>query len=238
MVVCCMINFIICDDKKEFINEIENTIDIVMMKNSEAYQKHIYNEYDENFMNMIDNSLSWKIYILDIEVKDKSGIDIARKIRENDIESMIIFVTAYYEKYLQDIIKSKFMFLDFINKKDDYKKELTNTLEYALKNIKKKNIIRFKSNGIIYTLSTNEILYICRDKDRKCTIKTTSNEFTVLKTLLELSKLLDNNFVYSHRACIVNIDRIKIYNKKEHIILFDNGDNIDLISNRFRMKCK
>jgi len=233
-----MINFIICDDKKEFIDEIVNTIDRVMMKNSEAYEKHIYSEYDDDFIKMIEDNLSWKIYILDIEVKDKSGIDIARKIREKDIESMLVFVTAYYDKYIQDILKSKFMFLDFINKQNDYKKELATTIEYALQNIKKKNIIRFKSSGIIYTLSTNDILYICRDKDRKCTIKTISNEFTVSKTLLELYELLDDNFVYSHRACIVNLDRIRVYNKKEHVIIFDTEDVIDLVSNRFRMKCK
>lgn len=237
MVVCCMINFIICDDKKEFIDEIKNTIDIVMMKNHEAYEKHIYSEYNEKFMSKMNENLSWKIYILDIEVKDKSGIDIARKIRENDIESMIIFITAYYEKYIQDILRSKFMFLDFINKQNDYKKELSSTIEYALKNIKKKNIIRFKSSGIIYTLSTHDILYICRD-NRKSTIQTVSNEFTVSKTLVELSELLGENFVYSHRACIVNIDRIKLYNKKEHIILFDTGVTTDLVSSRFRMKCK
>lgn len=236
--MCCMINFIICDDKKEFIDEIENTINTVMMKNNEAYKKHIYSEYNDNFINIIDKNLSWKIYILDIEVKDKSGIDIARKIREKDIESMIIFITAYYEKYIQDILKSKFMFLDFINKQNDYQKELESTIEYALKNIKKKNIIRFKSKGIIYTLGTNDILYIWRDKDRKCTIKTISNEFTVSKTLVELYELLDETFVYSHRACIVNTDRIELYNKKEHIILFDTGDTTNLVSNRFKMKCK
>lgn len=236
--MCCMINFIICDDKKEFIDEIVNTIDKVMMNNSEAYRKHIFNEYDDNFIKMIDSDLSWKIYILDIEVKDKSGIEMARKIREKDIESMLIFVTAYYNKYMEEILKSKFMFLDFINKQNNYQKDLISTIEYALNNIKKRNIIRFKSNGIIYTLETNDILYICRDKDRKCTIKTTSNEFTVSKTLLELYELLDDNFTYSHRACIVNQDRIKIYNKKEHIIVFDTEDVIDLVSNRFRMKCK
>lgn len=63
MVVCCMINFIICDDKKEFVKAIENTIDRLMMKNNEAYQKHIYNEYDNNFMEMINKKISWKIYI-------------------------------------------------------------------------------------------------------------------------------------------------------------------------------
>lgn len=236
--MCCMINFIICDDKKEFIDEIVNTIDKVMMNNSEAYRKHIFNEYDDNFIKMIDSNLSWKIYILDIEVKDKSGIEMARKIREKDIESMLIFVTAYYNKYMEEILKSKFMFLDFINKQNNYQKDLISTIEYALNNIKKRNIIRFKSNGIIYTLGTNDIIYICRDKDRKCTIKTTSNEFTVSKTLLELYELLDDNFVYSHRACIVNQDRIKIYNKKEHIIVFDTEDVIDLVSNRFQMKCK
>lgn len=144
MVVCCMINFIICDDKKEFIDEIENTINTVMMKNNEAYKKHIYSEYNDNFINIIDKNLSWKIYILDIEVKDKLGIDIARKIREKDIESMIIFITAYYEKYIQDILKSKFMFLDFINKQNDYQKELESTIEYALKNIKKKILYALK----------------------------------------------------------------------------------------------
>lgn len=163
MVVCCMINFIICDDKKEFIDEIISIIDIVMMKNNQAYKKHIYREYDDNFMNIIEDNLSWKVYILDIEVNDKSGINIARKIREKDIDSMIIFITAYYEKYIQDIIKSKFMFLDFINKQNNYKIELTSAIEYALKNIKKKNIIRFKSSGIIYTLGTNDIhIYMSR----------------------------------------------------------------------------
>lgn len=238
MVVCCMINFIICDDKKEFRNEIINTIDAVMLKNNEAYKIYPYSEYNEDFIRVINNNLPLKIYVLDIEVKDKSGIDIARKIREKDIESMIVFITAYYEKYVKDILKSKFMFLDFINKQNDYKKELINTIEYALKNIKKKNIIRFKSGGIIYTLSTQDILYIWRDKDRKCTIKTTSNEFTVSKTLLELYDLLDDTFVYSHRACIVNMERIEVYNKKQHMIVFDTGDTTDLVSNRFKMKCK
>ena len=104
--------------------------------------------------------------------------------------------------------------------------------------IKQKNIILFKSNSIIYTLGTNNILYIWRDKDWKCTIKTTSNEFTVSKTLVELYELLDESFEYSHRACIVNTDRIELYNKKEHIILFDTVDTTNLVSNRFKMKCK
>lgn len=233
-----MINFIVCDDKQFFINEIVGVIDTVMMKNHQAYEKHIFHEYNDTFIQMIHLDLSFKIYILDIEVYNKSGIDMARKIREKDIESMIIFITSYYTKYMQDILKSKFMFLDFINKQDDYKKDLASTIEYALQNISKKNIIRFKSQGIIYTLFSNDILYIMRDKDRKCTIKTTTNEYTITKTLVELYELLDERFIYSHRACIVNTERIKIYNKRKKYILFDNDTSIDLVSNLFNLKYK
>lgn len=237
-VVCCMINFIICDDKQFFIDKIIEIIDMVMIKKHQAYKTYKFHEYNNQFMAAMNSDLPFKIYILDIEVGNKSGIDIARKIREHDIESMIIFITSFYEKYIQDILKSKFMFLDFINKQNDYKKELTLTLEYALQNISKKNIIRFKSQGVIYTLFSNDILYIIRDKDRKCTIKTTTNEYTISKPLVELYDLLDERFIYSHRACIVNQDRIKIYNKRKRTILFDDNTTLDVVSNLFNLKYK
>lgn len=233
-----MINFIVCDDKKYFIDEVINIIDSVMINNNQLYNKFEFNEYNDEFIKMIYSNLEYKIYILDIEVNQNSGIDIARKIRDIDINSMIIFITSYYEKYTKDILKSKFMFLDFINKKDDYKKELSQTLEYAISNIQKKNIIRFKSQGILYTLSANDILYIKRDKDRKCTIKTSTNEYVVSNTLVELYELLDDRFIYSHRACIVNQTRIKIYNKRNRLIIFDNDVELDLVSNLFNLKYK
>ena len=110
-----MINFIVCDDKKYFIDEVINIIDSVMINNNQLYNKFEFNEYNDEFIKIIYSNLEYKIYILDIEVNQNSGIDIARKIRNIDINSMIIFITSYYEKYTKDILKSKFMFLDFID---------------------------------------------------------------------------------------------------------------------------
>ena len=54
----------------------------------------------------------WRIYLLDIETPSASGIDIARKIRKHDIESMIIFITGHEE--LGDVVlKNNTMFLSF-----------------------------------------------------------------------------------------------------------------------------
>lgn len=233
-----MINYIICDDKALFRKKVIEIIDRVMMRNDMLYEKYEFENYDDTFMDMMNQKKTLKIYILDIEVNGKSGIDIAKCIRKNDIDSMLIFCTAYYEKYEKDILKSRFLFLDFIDKSGDYQTELEETIELAIKNLSMKNIIRFKNQNVIHTIATKDILYIMRDKDRKCTIQTTDNQIIVSKPLLEFKNMLDNRFVYSHRACIVNYDRIAQFDKKNRTILFDNNMGTDLVSSRFKMRDK
>ena len=230
-----MINFIICDDEKHYVDNIIRVIDNVMMNNDVEYNKYTFNEYNKSFLNLVNQKMAFKIYILDIQVKDKKGTEMAKIIRKKDIDSMIIFLTAYYDKYLQEIIKSRFMFLGFINKEDNYQKELKLNLDTALKNINKKNIIRFRSQNITYTIGVDDILYIMRNKDRKCIIKTDYTEYEVNKTLIELYNLLDNRFSYSHRACIVNEERISEHDKKNKIITFDNGEITTIVSSRFKL---
>lgn len=231
-----MINFIICDDKALFREKIIKVVDRVMMRNNMTYNKFDFENYDEEFLKLMKKKVSLKIYILDIEVNGKSGLDIAKQIRKDDIDSFLIFCTAYYQKYEKDMLKSRFQFLDFIDKRDDYEKELEDSIETALKKINMKNVIRFKNQNIIHTIPTKDILYIMRDKDRKCTIQTTDNAIIVNKTLVELKNMLDERFVYSHRACIVNYDRITQFDKKNRTILFDNNMGTDLVSSRFKMK--
>ncbi len=231
-----MIHYIVCDDKAVFREEVVQVIDRVMMHNNMEYEKYLFDCYDEKFMEVLNHKTSLKIYILDIEVHGKSGINIAKLIRKNDIDSMLIFCTAYYQKYEKDMLKSRFLFLDFIDKNGDYQKELEESITYALKTLSMKKIIRFKNQNIIHTIAMNDILYIMRDKDRKCTIQTTDNQIIVNKPLVEFKKMLDDRFVYSHRACIVNYDRIIQFDKKNRTILFDNHMGTDLVSSRFHMK--
>lgn len=233
-----MIQYIICDDKLVFREKVVEMIDRVMMQNNMEYEKFLFDDYNEQFMEIMNQKNSLKIYILDIEVNGKSGIEIAKSIRKTDIDSMLIFCTAYYKKYEKDMLKSRFLFLDFIDKNGDYQRELEDSISLALKNLSMKNIIRFKNKNIIHTIATNDILYIMRGKDRKCTIRTTDNEIVVNKPLVELKNMLDDRFVYSHRACIVNYDRIIQFDKKNRTILFDNHIGIDLVSSRFHMKEK
>ena len=87
-----MINFIVVDDIAKFVDIVSNVITKVMMKNKFMYKTHCFNEYDDSFFDVMNSNLSNKIYILDIETKEASGIDVARKIRKFDVDSIIIFV--------------------------------------------------------------------------------------------------------------------------------------------------
>lgn len=228
-----MINFIVCDDDKKYLKIVKNVIDKYMMKNQIDYKTHLFTDYDDSFLKIVNAKLSYKIYILDIEAPTRSGVDIARIIRNKDINSVIIFLTGHQELG-NLIIKDDFLFLSFINKFDACEQRLNSSLGKALKVLKIRPRIKFKDNGVSYTIALDDILYVTRDSvDRKCIIKTDNMEFKIGKTLNAIMELLDANFVQTHRSCIINTNRIVSVNKSKRVVTFDNGETIDLVSDKF-----
>lgn len=228
-----MISFVVCDDNKKINEKIVNVIDQIMMKNKIPYKKYIYFDYDKEFLRVIKEKRPNKIYILDIETPSGSGIDIARKIREKDMNSIIIFLTSHDELgYV--ILKQEFMFLSFICKFDDYEKKLTDSIKKALKIVGQRKVLSINDSGVLYNIPLDDILYITRDSvDRKCIIKTEYTEFRVNKALSDLLEHAGPNFKQSHRACIVNMDRIIAVHKKKRELQFDNNDTINLVNEDF-----
>ncbi len=228
-----MINFILCDDNAEILNNVKKIISMTMMKNDYAYEIYSFSEYDNSFYKIMNARMSNKIYILDIETKRASGIDIARKIRVKDVNSVIIFLTSH-DELGSVLLHDEIMFLTFINKLDDYPKRLTSSINKAVKVMGKNKILRFEHHGTVFTLPEKDILYITRDGvERKIVIKTDFSEFKLSKPLVEMASLLGPDFVYSYRSCIVNKQRIISIDKRRKKITFDNGEVCDLLSSKY-----
>lgn len=228
-----MINFIICDDIKEDLEVVLDVVSCYMMQNKIEYKTHVFRDYNDDFLKIIETKMPYKIYILDIETPNRSGIDVARIIRKKDVDSVLIFLTGHQE--LSDlVVKNEFSFLTFINKFDNRENHLKRALDKAIQTIKVRKSLKFKDGGIIYKIPLDDILYITRDSiDRKSIIVTDYQEFKVSKTLTEISGMLNGNFIQTHRACFVNKKRVVSFNKHQKIITFDNGTSTDLISARF-----
>lgn len=229
-----MINFIIIDDNKKFLDIMIDIVTKVMMKNKFIYKTHCFTEYDDSFYEVMNSSIPNKIYIMDIETREASGIDVARKIRKQDIDSIIIFATVHNEAGLV-LLKDDLMFLNFICKFDDFENNLYNSINKALEFQHHRNCIRFSDRGTIYSVPINDILYITKESnDRKSIIKTASTEYKVNLTLKEIIDLCGDSLVQTHRSCFVNMDRVRVVDKHSNIIEFDNGISVDMLSNMYK----
>ena len=102
-----MLKFIVCEDNEIIRKKNISVINKVMFSNNVNYNIFEFNSYNNDLLDIINDNSGRKVFILDIELGSKSGIDIARLIRKNDWESFIIISTAHYELFPQVFIQNK-----------------------------------------------------------------------------------------------------------------------------------
>ena len=225
-----MIKFVVYDDEKSFRNSIKESIKETVDKLEIEYCIEEFSKFDNKMLNTINDDSS-KIYIMDIEIPDgMSGIDVARRIRIKDWNSIIMLITSHVDMGYE-ALKAQIMLMDFISKFNDYKGSLERNIKKAVNKIGDKKILIFETSEMTYRVYIDDIVYILKDSiDRKCVIKTDYNEITVNETITSLLNLLDTRFFLSHRSCVVNVDKINMIDWKNGIIYFKNGDNIDYLA--------
>lgn len=223
-------DFVVCDDDSFFRKNIIKVIDKIIISSDVNYKTYEFSTYNKDFEKLI-NKKKPKIYILDIEIKNSiSGIDIARKIRKVDWDSIIIIVTSHSELSFQ-VMKAQIMLLDFISKFDNFEGSLKQAINKALELVDKKKIIKVENKGVSYIVYIKDILYIERDTvDRKCFIHTSYGSVPISKTLNELQDELGSNFYMSHRSCLVNLNNISKIDWKESIIYFNDNISTSLLA--------
>lgn len=222
--------FILYDDHELFMEKSRNIIHVVD-KNVEGTDIRCFSKFDEKFEKVIQDKSCKKIYILDIEVPDSiSGIEVAKKIRKVDWDSVIIMVTSHTELGYE-ALKAQIMLLDFISKYNDWEKNLQDALMKAVSLLDNKNVIILDSNGMTYRIRTTDIVYILKDsKERKCTIQTINDRIMVSKNITDLGKKLDHRFFLSHRSCYVNVEQISTVDWKNCVIHFGTGISVDYLA--------
>lgn len=227
-----MINFIVCEDLCYFSTQICKVIDKLTKDLNLKVKKHIFKEYNIEFENIIKSNLENKIYILDIVMPNKKGTEIAKMIRDNDLDSLIIFITSYCDEYDKEVLNNDYMFLKFIDKSEDYAFLLYEALYKSLRK-KVKPIITIDTKDTFYRFNSNLVTHIYRQERKSviCYGNQKRAEFNV--SLKKLKEQLKENFIFSKNCCLINCDRIANIDKTNRIITFDNKDSTDLVSKKF-----
>lgn len=228
-----MLRFIICEDNKEFRERISAIINKVMMPYNFEYKINKYGEFSEEVEEIIKKKNEEKIYILDIELPEISGLEIASEIRNEDSDSIIIFLTSHPECQ-NDIFYSRLLAIDYINKDRLWTDRFEKTIVYTIKHLNKKRILCFEFNYNSYRLAIDNILFVEKVQDnQKCTINMEDgSKFEMMTTITDLKEKLGPSFFQSHKSCLINVEKIKRVNYADNTITFQNGQSVYLLSNR------
>ena len=224
-----MIHFIVVEDNNLHIERVKKIINKYMMRNNYEYDILCFNEPNKKFLDEI-NSDSNKIYILDFELKNTNAIDVSRLIRKVDwISAIIVFSVNGGMAY--ETFKQRLQILDFVNKQFEAEKNLFELFDICFDQFNIRKDFKYKIGKISYSIDYNKIYYIYRDTvDRKCVIVTDKNEYRISKSLANIKELLPSNFLYTHKSCIVNIDRVDAFDFANSTIYFDNNTHSYLLS--------
>lgn len=232
-----MLYFIICEDDTHMRLRVNLVIKELLEKNPIAYSKIL--EFD-NFNDVVKfrkDTLKKDdhcIYLLDIEINgQKNGLDLAKKIRENDYQSEIIFLTSHVELSFS-VFKYKLKVLEFIPKDYDVDERLFETFKVAIRLIEEKNqsdFITIKTRGKLHKIPFSQIQYIdAKNSNKKICLHTEDYDLDFYDTLKNISKTLDSRFIQCHRSYIVNTDKIEVINPdyKELYVILKNGIKVSV----------
>ena len=229
-----MIRFVIVEDDIQIQEKIKKMLVKISINTNQDYEIKYFEKYSKNLQKEIDDQTFRKVYIMDIELeKSISGIEIAQKIRENDWDSEIIFVTSH-DKMFETVHRNILEVFDFIEKFHEMDRRLEEDILKIINKRFDKKILKIKGANVDLEIYMKNILYIEKD-DRKSIIHACGNNiFKTSLTLEKLLEMLDERFVQTHKSCIANRERMVERNYAKNYFVLDTGEKVELLSKKYR----
>lgn len=235
-----MINFIIYEDEEKMKNMYKDIIHNFFGNINDGYKIIEYDEYKPDLIKKIESIEGKKIFLMDIEVPGKTGLELAREIRNNgDWLSPLIIITTH-EHLKTEGFTGRMLMLDFLSKYNDLRNSLKDSIMTAYNIVSSYKTISFKQKGEIYQILYEDILYIEKNlNDNYVTIETKHDSITIKGSINNIISFLsaDPRFMKTHRSCIVNLVNIKIYDISNNLIRFEEKTT-DLISREKKKELK
>ena len=225
-----------CDDEKQQL-ELYKT----MFTNIEMRQDIKLNvEYFLSGNFMLERFQSEKnpfdLVYLDMDMDEKSGLDLAKEIRQNyHSDGLILFLTNY-PKYMQNSFDVRaFQYMIKPVQFDEFERKFNAARKYLEKDDKNRVVLKIDEDNVVFF--TNEIYYIEKEKSSKQFLVYLEDKCVVAKGVLSAieNQLLEQHFMRTHRSYLVNMKHIRRIQKND--LVLSNG-NLVPISRRKEKELK
>lgn len=145
------------------------------------------------------------ILLLDIQMEEMKGMEVARALRINGEDTVLIFVTARKEYAAEAFEVSAFHYLVKPVPADKFRSVFEGACREArrLEGLRGEQLF-FRTRTRNFTLLKSEILYVESEK-RKVKIHTLRESITVYATMKRMEEQLGEGFYRCHRGYLVNM---------------------------------
>lgn len=216
-------NIAICDDEKVIRQQIKGLIE----KQRADCNLQLYETGEE----LLAAGKHFDVVFLDIQMAGMNGIETARILREQNEETILIFITGIKEYVFDAFDVAAFHYLlkpieenKFMEVFDRAVKEAKRRKEEGQKQL----FIKTRQRNII--LEQKNILYI-ENRGRKAEIHTVDETVEIYASMIELEKQLGGEFYRCHRGYLVNMAHIAEYENDS--ISLSNGEKIFMAKERY-----
>ena len=184
----------------------------------------------ESFLFMWEEQHDFDVLLVDIRMKEMTGMEMAKKVREQDSDIAIIFTTGIAD-YMEEGYEVEAMHYLL---KPVSRDKICQCMDRVMQKVCREQFLLVKTKGETLKLSVKAIMYVetmchgcmiefCPQDGRTFQVETT-------ESISELEKRLsDTDFVRCHRAYLCRIDKIRYISRAW--IELDNGSRI-LVSRR------
>jgi len=214
-----MIKVAICDDEQTMVSGNEEIVRDSLQRNGIAFEITTYLKSSNLLADIAEDGFFYDLLLLDIEMPEYSGMEIAERVKEYLPNIRIIFITSHIEYAIDAYELSVFRYVP----KNDIAKRLATAVKDAA------TLIELES-GQEYTIQTNnrmerirykDIVYIQRD-GKNASIVATNGISKVRKSLQQVYEEINApEFIFIERGCIINI--IHIIKIDESMVFLENG---------------
>lgn len=225
-----------CDDEKQQL-ELYKT----MFTNIEMRQDIKLNvEYFLSGNFMLERFQSEKnpfdLVYLDMDMDEKSGLDLAKEIRQNYHSDCLILFLTNYPKYMQNSFDVRaFQYMIKPVQFDEFEKKFNAARKYLEKDDKNRVVLKIDEDNVVFF--TNEIYFFEKEKSSKQFLVYLEDKCVVAKGVLSAieNQLLEQHFMRTHRSYLVNMKHIRRIQKND--LVLSNG-NLVPISRRKEKELK
>ena len=220
------LNIAVCDDEAAQIEYLSSLVEqwaastgnVVMLKSFVSAESFLF-EYAEN--------KNYDILLLDIQMKEIDGIGLAKEVRKHSKDTQIVFVTGY-DKYISEGYDVQA--LHYLMKPVSFGK-ISEVLSRAAGNLGRVSpAVLINANGENVKLTLSDIFCV-EAVGHTLKITCANGDISVNQSLSSFKSNIGNDFIYTHRSFIVNLEHVRRITKTD--VILDNGKAVPVSRRMF-----